>query len=570
MIFFKNIVIFIVLARIALNYSKLSLNSELEAIQLENCLWKTYKNFLKPINSIVFLQLNISDVIILRKLHKEQKFMIQIKLFLDDSLILESLPKTSSYFIQFNKENDIIMLFDNLQMKLFNYRAKINFISTTIFENPLNIFAFISNFTANLNIFNVNIYLRNESSSCSLKWIVFKQENRMDEIRVVFIKRPPIFIRNPKDNSLFGVDYKILETFAKASNLSISFKEERKWGTIVNGTPTGALQELQNGQYDIAAGGYLLTYPREQYFDFTTSYEEDIMIWCIKTVQTLNISKALLRMFDLKTWICILMVSLVNSFTILVLSRLNINEIPYYKQLSNILLINVATLTNNSGTILPKTFRIRFVLFLLIVFNVILNILYTTFLTSILSRPNFDEKYKTVGDIFENNFSLYFVASLKNLYLKHVSNKPQLQLYNCNDTFECMKYVAVTENTAMCAPYLRLQAEHFLYGKLYCFKKEPIIRSSLTMYLQRGFLYQKQLNRIIIRLSESGFIRKWKLDALELYNNASQIEKNQSFLTFSKLRIIFVIYLLSQTISVVVFLMELFAHKGKRKIPFLN
>lgn len=188
MIFFKNIVIFIVLARIALNYSKLSLNSELEAIQLENCLWKTYKNFLKPINSIVFLQFNISDVIILRKLHKEQKFMIQIKLFLDDSLILESLPKTSSYFIQFNKENDIIMLFDNLQMKLFNYRAKINFISTTIFENPLNIFAFISNFTANLNIFNVNIYLRNESSSCSLKWIVFKQENRMDEIRVVLLK----------------------------------------------------------------------------------------------------------------------------------------------------------------------------------------------------------------------------------------------------------------------------------------------------------------------------------------------------------------------------------------------
>lgn len=403
---------------------------------------------------IIFLKLNevnndLTDMI-LEEIFLYQQNTVKIQNFLELVPSIETFPSPLAYIIYFDNEKEIIEMFDNLELKLFNRRAKVIVISNHIFKHSERIATNIANLMTKANIFDVIIILKN--------YTFIHNNEKPKSLKVIFIEIP--FLIHQKGTELGGIEFKILNITSNQLDVPIIFQESTVWGNLDNGTATGTLKHLQSGNFDIAAGGYQLVAPRHQYFDFSTIYDQDIYIWCIKHSP---LNQSMTFMLNWKLWLIILVSFLTNAMIILIFSRLHKNEKEYYKTFINVFFVKIAILCNISLAILPKSFRVRYILFAIFCFDFVLNVIYTSFLVSLLSDRDYEDKYKTVDDIFENEFNLYFTATVKRIYRSFVhSNQTRTKLFNCenDNTLKCLKYISLHEKCAICVPYLSILSEN--------------------------------------------------------------------------------------------------------------
>lgn len=250
----------------------------------------------------------------------------------------------------------------------------------------------------------------------------------------------------------------------------------------------------------------------------------DTFLWCIKLVPVGEF--IIFNMIEIKLLIVIELVFVLSAIVVKIdANYFARNEHEFFKKIFNTYLYNISLLSGNSLPYLPRTKRIRNIVTLLFVFNMVLNIYFNTYLTSFITHPPYHKRYKKVMDLYEDKFDLYFIGMMKHLlinqFLTNVYTK-NLKLISCpygTKVVHCIKNLVKYEKCAMTLTYsiLDLVFERDYKQYLNCFSKEPILQISSSMFMQRGFLYNDEFNRITKQLFENGLIKKWNQDGTIIF-----------------------------------------------------
>ncbi|KAJ8955695.1 hypothetical protein NQ318_008567 [Aromia moschata] len=532
--------------------------------------------------------------------------------------------KSHSYIIQIKGSGEFDSSMEQLKsFPSWNPHARFLVVSPTVFEHPQSVAAEITRSLWNHKVINGVVLLANpedtdnytvyswypyDGNSCGDKyqntlrinycsfgriqtnrsWFEEKLPKQMNNctIKVSFIDWPPFVLTSgvvsPASNYFInqGIEVNLVNMVAANLNLYVSYQHSESWGDVeMNGSATGALQVLRNHSIDIAIGGYSTTYSRSVYFDMSRPHMQEAIVWCVPRVPSLAGFTNMINIITAKVWISLVFTYLLISFLIWYLGSLDRNESSSYSNLSSILMNNFAALIGFASRHLPRTLKTRYCMALLIWLGIYITILYNTYLTSIIAKPKYTEKYTTMKDIYKYKLNTYFMPNFKRYFEgdddNRIINGVPIKVIkerwrNCHNVRYCLGRVANSKDSAVCTS--KLFTDYMLSSNennrrlLYCVNTN-IVAFPMAIIMRKGFplfdLFYNKINRI----SEAGFIVKWRKDILTRHRRNQSVvsDFDKISIKFNNLCPIFYMLLTGCAISFVVFVLEIVIYKMKAK-----
>ncbi|KAG5873730.1 hypothetical protein JTB14_035544 [Gonioctena quinquepunctata] len=537
--------------------------------------------------------------------------------------------KAKSYIIQIRERGEFDDVIERLEKHLsWNPHAKFLVVSSSTFPRPDKIATEITKSlwehkvvnaavllldprnTTNFNVYTWEPYSNSScgdnfntrsTDSCSLgitdtteSWFNERITGKLFNctIRARYIQWPPYVTSDvsqgyQKPNALLnqGIDVNLLNMIASVLNLIVLYEGDNEsiWGAaFLNETFTQDFNLLHQNGCDVLLGGYTQSYERSLYFDCSRSYIQETLIWCVPHEPiTLGLGP-MIHILSREVWIGVLSMYIIFTSGIWSLSKIDSKE-TIYKKLGNTMLNNFLVFLGLVANTLPKSSLVRFLMGILILFSLHLNMLYSSYLTSILSSHNFKEKYSSIKYIYEYNLDTYFVYTDKDYFKsydkdeeKHIGEVPIsliLQRWkNCDDLKACAEHLLTFKNSALCVPKLH---KDYVFNNdevlspnknlVHCLKTH-VVSFPIILIMRRGFpmydLFQKLMNRI----KSAGFIAKWEGDILrdKRKSRISDLETvlDEATIKLNNLLPIFNMLLVGNIFSIVIFIGEFFAHKN--------
>nr|XP_023023422.1 uncharacterized protein LOC111511625 [Leptinotarsa decemlineata] len=568
--------------------------------------------------------------IVLRVIEETERVTVLVKNLRTYTINVKRLhDKTKNYIIQIRGHGEFSTVIEKLEKHLsWNPHARFLVVSSTIFPNPDEIAAEITASLWKYNVVNVAILLPEpenttklnvytwepySNSSCgdnfqdtrvtdSCSFGVMETNNSWFEskikgelynctIKARYIKWPPFVTTDvskgfQKPNSLLnqGIDVNLLNMVASTLNLIVLYESSNVsfWGeAFVNKSFTGDLSLLDRNDVDvdILLGGYTKSYARSVYFDCSRSYIQETLVWCVPhELVTLGL-KPLIDILNGPVWIGVILLYIIFTLGIWYLSTTDLNqERSVYSRLGDTSLNNFLVLLGFCANTLPKSGLVRFLMGLLIIFSLHLNILYSSYLTSILSSHNFKEKYNSVELIYKYNLDTYFINS-EGYFQSYGKEEDNLvggvpislilhKWKECTNLETCTENLLTSKKAALCIPNLHKQylfnnVENLASRKslIYCLN-DHVVTFPIIMIMRKGFPLYDVFQSIMNRISSAGFIAKWEYDILR-DKHKSHIDLDEGTIKFVNLLPIFNILLVGYIFSTVILIVEIIASRKK-------
>lgn len=572
---------------------------------------------------------SLTSVIILQNLLLSQLFKppyraIFVNQFinpLEDDFNTNLLQKPiDNYLIEFRESEEIDELM-KLNQNGFNPHARFLIFSSTIFPNPLEVVRKLIDSVWQEHLRNVVILLtssRNNSvfqvfswypyeggncgntftridpiDSCSfgriqntVKWFGTKRPKTFKKclVRVGYKILPPYTTEHTvngsrlsynKYQSTKGVEVNIMNTFAEILNLTMGYYIEHETGQLFNnGTEVpGLLTALRDDVYDVIIGGFGTTKNRFLQFDHTKVYTRNSLIWCAPHVIELELNN-LLNIFDLKTWIGILICYSILSVLIWISSsRLTTLDRANTTRIENVLLNNFGCLISTTVTNLPNSKLARYFTIWMLFLSFVMDSTYITYLTSVIANPAVEEKYSDIRDIFNSELRTLYTDNAPTYFKDVFDRRPDLaqRQETCMNSEWCIKAVAFSKTAALCGneDFIQYMSNKVLHKKqkrfLYCLTKRPVVSIPRNIYMKKGYFLGKSFDKIINGIIEGGLIGVWVdniLNSVKVNNSNNEFDElnndddldSSSVASFQDLIPLFVLYLFGMLFALVSFL----------------
>lgn len=401
-------------------------------------------------------------------------------------------------------------------------------------------------------------------------------------VRVRVVVWPP-FIMPPSarrgDTDLYefnsGLEIELMNTIAEKANFEVLYtmSPRQGWGEVsTNGTMTGVFLHLFKKRTDIVMGSIALTNQRMEYFDTSTSYIRDSLVWCVPHAQNQPPFQKLSNSMKLDTWCLIIFAYVMFSLTIWSVSSFQNTEGNSYKSLPNVLQNALSILLGMAVKVQPRTSIVRIFLWFWIMTSLVLDITYTTHLISVLTSSKYDTQIQTLSEIFNNNLKILLMPnSLK--YFNGSSWKMQ-KLMNeflpCDNMDKCLHRVAFHRDSAVCVPQLYLEYVFHKYINsnneplLYCFH-DSVVDYPITMLMTRGYPLKGRIDTLIQWSIAAGFIVLWEN---RIFGNSwggsnadddDDDDDDTEWMTLTHLYPIFITLAVGHTFALLAFLAEIYS-----------
>ena len=238
-------------------------------------------------------------------------------------------------------------------------------------------------------------------------------------IKIAIFETPPFVSKSA--GKISGSDIELVNGLAEALNFKVDsnfMTEPGSWGTIYdNGTSTGALRKVIDGDIDITVGGWYLTQLRIKYMSNSESYFAMPLILVIPPGAQLTAFGKLFRPFHNIVWI-VLILTLLFGVLIIFIINLQSNEIkrfifgmetskPYFNML--------IALAGGSQTVLPSRNFARFLLMIFLLFCLVIRTLYQGALFQFLQIDDREKEAQTIDELMDKGFDFYMYPSFQDL-----------------------------------------------------------------------------------------------------------------------------------------------------------
>lgn len=221
--------------------------------------------------------------------------------------------------------------------------------------------------------------------------------------------------------SYHGYDYKLITLLSKLMNFKIDLDFTSKtgsWGEIFeNGSSTGTIRKLMDGEADLIVGNLFLMATRMKYMSNTLSYLSIPVVLIIPPGQSFSSFEKLFKPFQTTVWIYVIVIILIGFIVIFITKSQNksvqhfvFGEGVSYQHL-NMLLIFVG----GSQHLLPRYNFSRFILMTFILFCLVGRTLYQGSLYKFIQTDNQAAEIATIDELVEQGFEFYMYNTYQDI-----------------------------------------------------------------------------------------------------------------------------------------------------------
>ncbi|CAG9761092.1 unnamed protein product [Ceutorhynchus assimilis] len=423
------------------------------------------------------------------------------------------------------------------------------------------------NFTLNTKWY--DFYIPKVFKSCTLK--------------IVYTEVPP-YIVNMKNKDFLsrdeftshGFEIGIITNIFAYMNISLIFMESDAIGDIdFDGKVTGSLGVLFKKEADLAIGGFSLTLDRMKFFDSSIPYFFEYLVWVVPHEHIpLGEILSITTITHYDVWIVIALLSVTTGSLIIFLANHTKEESSIFKRPGRAIQNLLTTMLNIPVDLVPKSHAVRMVFSMVLVFAIIYNTAYTTYLTSVLAESNrYTEKYNDVNDIDKQNLSIYLAPNTKRFFqistTVHYNLVHRGKYCKVHDYDNCLDDVAMHRNASFLAQreFVKYAIDDYLsasHTQLLRVLPTSVISYQVSFLMVRGFWGLERVNSLLNNAVTSGLARKWmhtRKNHSSAKVSAENVVEGSTTLTFKNLVFVFYLVLSGHAIATFAFIAEVLIYK---------
>jgi hypothetical protein len=334
-----------------------------------------------------------------------------------------------------------------------------------------------------------------------------------------------------------------------------------------------AFEDVLFGRAEVAFGAIPLYKEAADLADPSVPYYESKYEWYVPCAKPFSRLEAISHIFSLPVWVTLVASMLVVAVVTWSLARRSL-ESHAYTTASTVLYNVWAVVVGVSVTEMPRTSRLRVVIFPWIWYCFAVSTVFQTFFTSYLVDPGLQKQITSVEELLESGIEFGFRPDIR-LYYEKSPYKIHRDLLNryvhCKQTHLCIDriietgfFATVAESWAVEKHLNNLhEADRALVCRMNDFDSFPI---RIVTYFSKSSFLLDTFNKILTSIVESGL--NIKADQERKHGVTSNIfgvkgtEEEYFVFTTAHLLIAFCALLVGHVLSCVVFLCELLHHKS--------
>ncbi|KAL1498055.1 hypothetical protein ABEB36_008915 [Hypothenemus hampei] len=351
---------------------------------------------------------------------------------------------------------------------------------------------------------------------------------KFSQITAVYLNIPP-YAFDVKTNTIitneeskwYGIEVTILINIMALLNITVKFVDGHALGEVfANGSITGSLKLLAQGNAHIAFGGYSQNTYRCMRFHCTFPHYFETLNWAVpqeylSRMQLENIAMIIRPM----VWPFIIFYMTISTLLIVLIAKNKKLERKKYKKgkdtFTEIILI---TTTNYIVPSMPRSCGVRIIYFFIFYFALIYSSIFTTYITSILSSNQLIEKYSNMDDIVYYNLEVYISPNSERFFRNNESKSYFLmqnaKICEVDDYKKCLTKMVMHKNVSFLGQKGLLdfmksafvsKSENILIRVL-----PPVLSYPINFIMIKEFWGIARVNDLLLRTSASGLIQKWK------------------------------------------------------------
>jgi hypothetical protein len=375
----------------------------------------------------------------------------------------------------------------------------------------------------------------------------------------------PLRVLNTKSSD----DIAPIDNMLRNLNFTLVKKNDRKLFVPVNEQISSALLRIMFGEADILYGGIPLILDIARAADVTVPFFETKIAWYVPCGKPYSRIQRISQIFSTFLWFALSVSIFLVAVVIWCLANRSL-EISAYTHISNILYNIWAITLGVSVTAMPRTFRLRAIIFPWICYCFAISSVFQTFFTSYLVDPGIQHQISSIDELLDSGMQFGFRSDIEHYYKgSDIKRYQEILKRNgrCSGTSDCIHHIIRTRNYATTGEswYIQKLLSKMRNKEYVCpmndFELFPIY---VVICLSKGHMLLDALNKITFSLVEAGIIvhesKQQKVD------NDIEIKKednDEAYFVFEilHLRMLFYLLFLGYLLSFVAFLGEILCRR---------
>jgi hypothetical protein len=355
-----------------------------------------------------------------------------------------------------------------------------------------------------------------------------------------------------------------ISEITRRANITVNYISDRPTGMSVKNRIISSVEEVLLGKSEIAVGGIPLVQEINDILEPSFSYHEIKYTWYVPCARPLSRLHRISKIFSLSLWVAVFVAVILVAVAIWCLASRSL-EAHMYTSISSDLYNVWAVAMGVCATRMPRTCRVRLVLFPWICYCFSMSIIFQTFFTSYLVDPGFDVQIRTLEELlksglkfgFRSDFEIYYQQSNYGVHQELIHRREQ-----CDPPSSCVQRIISTRNYATMGEsyaiekYLKTSNNSNYVCAMNDVDAYPV---QVAAYFSKGSIFLHIFNKALVSSVETGLIMK-ALKNKASSNLEDDVEKFFVF-TLSHLSIAFYLLLLGLSVSFVSFFCEVVYRK---------
>lgn len=364
-------------------------------------------------------------------------------------------------------------------------------------------------------------------------------------IKVGTYENEPSVIRHFDDGKhpkIYGAEIDTIKQIGFLINFIPNFSFYVKDSGLVydNGSSTGLMQKVMEGEVDVIIGYLSLQFIRAKFLSASTPFTFVPLAIVIPPGDLITPFRKLLYPFSLSVWYPFLAI-LVTAFIAITAAKNSSKKVYYFMVGHGITSPFMNLLGHCLGVSmkrLPQKNFARFTLMNLMIFFLVMRTCYQGILFNLLQSDVREKEVASIDEMIQKDFKFYIYNSLEKRSEGHafydkrvIINLDDLDNYRRKSLDPSFKGAVFSYITQVL--YLnQINHKHFTYR--IC--KETFLNNQMVFYFQKGFYLLEAFDKIMQSLHENGLIEFWTLKYIDSqYTNQKKISSGPTPLSVDNL-----------------------------------
>lgn len=223
---------------------------------------------------------------------------------------------------------------------------------------------------------------------------------------------PSVFAKQFKNGSyqLYGPDINLIKTLSKSLNFSLKFTFIGEFGYFsANGTSVGLMKTLLDETAEIAISNLWLKGDRASFFDSTSPYSCENIIFIVPRARDLSGFEKLFYPFKLSLWIFIMLFFLIVTLSIFIVKRRSqvVQDFVFGTRVRSPYLNLFVGFIGGVQKLLPRKNFARFILMMFLMFSLIIRTLYLGSFYKLLKSDRHHKEVESLNEMIENGYTFH-------------------------------------------------------------------------------------------------------------------------------------------------------------------